>query len=352
MAVSFTNNSKLFITLKQKVDLYFKENNLKPTGNIHLYTKTAVLFSLVAITYSLILFASLTPFLNATLWGFMGLVFSGIGFGVMHDGAHGSYSDKKWVNDFMGNALHLLGGSTYLWKAKHNINHHSFTNIDGVDDDIDVKPWLRIHPDQPKHKFHRFQHIYWMGLYGLTYITWIYWRDFDKYFKKEISGIPFKKMKTKDHIEFWAWKVIYTIIFLVIPMFKIGVGPTLIGYATLCFVCGLAISVVFQLAHVVEESSFPVPDENNKIQEDWVVHQINTTANFATHNKLVSWYVGGLNFQVEHHIFPRISHVHYPAISKLLQETCQQFNVKYREMPTVFHAVRSHARYLKALGRE
>jgi linoleoyl-CoA desaturase len=348
--ISFnTKNPAFFLTLRQKVDKYFKENNIKPTGNIQLYLKTAILFTLLASSYFLLLFVPMPFLVNIILWAVIGVLFAAIGFSVMHDGAHGSYSSKKWVNEIMSNSLHLLGGSAFLWKAKHNINHHTFTNIDGVDDDIDVQPWLRIHPSQPRRWFHRFQHIYWTLLYGLTYISWIYWRDFIKYFSKKIGTLPIKKMSLRDHIEFWAWKVIYTFAFIVVPVFKLGFVQTIIGYSVLCFVCGFIISVIFQLAHVVEHSNFPVPDEKNSIDENWAIHQVNTTANFATKNKLISWYSGGLNYQIEHHIFPRISHVHYPAISRLMKETCEQFKVNYREF-SFFGAILSHARYLKMLG--
>lgn len=349
--VSFnTSNNAFFLTLKKKVDSYFKDNNIKSTGNIHLYLKTFVLFSLMISTYITLVFFSANIFLNIVLCGFLGFVFAGIGFSVMHDGAHGSYSSKKWINELMSNALHVMGGSAFLWKVKHNINHHSFTNIEGFDDDIDIQPWMRIHPDQPKLWFHKFQHIYWAFLYGLTYISWIYWRDFSKYFSRQIANTKIKNMKTRDHIEFWAWKIIYTAIFVVIPLFKLGIIPTLVGYSIMCYVCGFVISIVFQLAHIVEPAAFPVPDETNKFEHNWIIHQIHTTANFSTRSKFISWFSGGLNYQIEHHIFPRISHIHYPAISKLLKETCEQYNVSYNEFPTLFSAIRSHTKYLKNLG--
>jgi linoleoyl-CoA desaturase len=125
----------------------------------------------------------------------------------------------------------------------------------------------------------------------------------------------------------------------------------LIGYTLIVLVTGFIISIVFQLAHVVEDLNFPEPNpETKKIDNEWAIHQIETTANFATKSKLVSWYVGGLNFQVEHHLFPKISHIHYPQINQFVRETCEQFNLNYIEFPTMLGAVKSHLSHLKQIG--
>src|SRR5690606_23154492 len=116
--------------------------------------------------------------------------------------------------------------------------------------------------------------------------------------------------------------------------------------------CGFCLAVVFQLAHVVEATQFPVADEGSgKIEQEWMVHQLSTTANFATGSHTVSWLLGGLNFQVEHHLFPRISHVHYPAINKLVKATCNEFGVTYLAHRTVVGALASHLRHIYRLSR-
>ena len=270
----------------------------------------------------------------------------------MHDGAHGSYSSNKKVNSIAAYSLNLMGGSSFMWKIKHNHVHHTFTNIDGVDDDIDIQPFLRINESQRKYWIHRFQHLYFIALYGLTYFIWVYWKDYEKYFKRKVGDMPIRKMKAKEHIGFWASKLLYTCLFVFVPAYTLGWADMLIGYSVVLFVCGLTIAVVFQLAHIVEDTQFPVADiSSNKIENEWAIHQIQTTANFATRNKVVSWFMGGLNFQVEHHLFPKISHIHYPALSKIVRETCQEFNLKYIEYPTVWSALGAHVRHLKDLGR-
>lgn len=349
--VSFNNSSSPFFnTLKTKVEDYFKANQIKQTGNYKLYFKTFILLSFALATYIFVVFYTPSFWVSVLCCTLLGLNLAGIGFNIMHDGAHGSFSHKKWLNEAMGYSLNLMGGNMFLWKAKHNINHHSFTNIHGVDDDIDIEPWIRVHQDQKKYWYHRFQHIYWVVLYSVTYLLWVYANDFSKYFKGKVADIKFKKMSFTEHFIFWFSKVVYLFLFIVLPIMEVGWLPTLIGYAITSFVCGFVIAVVFQLAHVVEHTQFPVPDEKLKMEQEWAVHQINTTANFATKSKVVSWFTGGLNFQVEHHLFPKISHVHYPKISQLVKETCNQFNIDYIEYPTVFSALRSHVLYLKRVG--
>jgi linoleoyl-CoA desaturase len=352
--VSFNNkNSVFFNSLKEKVDTYFKSNNIKETGNYKLYIKTAILCASAIGLYSvLVFFTPENTWLSLFLCSLLGINLAGIGFNVMHDGAHGSFSTKTWINELMGYSLNFMGGSVYLWKYKHNVNHHSFTNIEGMDEDIDIKPWIRVHPDQEKHWYHRFQHIYWAILYCVTYLLWVFVQDFKKYFTGKIGDIPFRKMDVKEHIIFWIGKIAYVAAFIVVPIFTVGLAETIIGYLVIACVCGFIIAVVFQLAHIVEAANFETPDvPNYKVESEWAVHQIQTTANFATKSKIVSWFTGGLNYQVEHHLFPRISHIHYPKISELVRETCQQFNVPYLEFPTVLSAVRSHVGHLKQVGR-
>jgi linoleoyl-CoA desaturase len=310
-----------------------------------------VLISLAAALYAVLVFANLPAYISLPLCALMGLTFAGIGFNVMHDGGHGSYSRKPWVNEVMSLTLNLLGGNAYLWKIKHNNNHHSFTNIEGMDEDIDIRPYMRTSPDQERKWYHKYQHIYWVVLYCMVYFAWIFMKDFKKYFSGKIADTTFKKMSRKEHIIFWGSKVIYVIIFLVIPMIKLGVLPTLAGYGVMSAVCGLTLGVIFQLAHVIEGTSVhAVSDEPVRQMDDWTVHQLSTTANFSTRNKVISWFAGGLNFQVEHHLFPRISHIHYPALNKVVKEVCAQFNVKYMEYPSFFTALRSHVAYLRLVG--
>lgn len=347
------SSSAFFSTLKSKTDDYFKNKNILRTGNHKLFIKTAVLLVSLVVIYTLLVFY--TPQSNLLcilLCVLIGVNFAGIGFNIMHDGAHGSYSGNKFLNRIMGYTLNLMGGNVYLWKQKHNVNHHTYTNIEDVDDDIDIKPFLRTHTGQKRFLIHRFQHFYCFFLYGFTLIFWVFYRDFKKYFTGKISkNIDMKKMSLQEHFNFWVWKLIHFSLFIVIPIYTIGLVETIIGYNIMGFVCGLLLAIVFQLAHVVEETDFVTPiSDTTQIEKEWAIHQVSTTANFATKSKLVNRLLGGLNFQIEHHLFPRISHIHYPDLNKIVRETCREFNIVYKEFPTILSAIRSHLLHLKKVG--
>lgn len=351
--ISFNNKSNPFFTaLKQKVNHYFKENNLHISGTGKLYVKGIIQVSSAIMLYVTLVFFTPGIFISLLLCALLGINLAVIGFNVMHEGGHQSFSNYKWVNTICAYFLNALGGNSFFWKIKHNISHHTYTNIEGMDSDIDLKPFMRLHEDQSRLWIHRFQHFYFILLYGLSYFAWVFWDDFQKYFTGKISTDQHRKMDRKEHFIFWITKILYVSVYLGVPILLLGVGKVLAGYAVICFACGITIGIVFQLAHVVEGTSFPIPDKHShKIEQEWAIHQVSTTANFSTRNKVVSWLLGGLNFQVEHHLFPRISHVHYPKINELVKETCKEFKINYLEYSSVFKAIQSHLSYIKKLGR-
>jgi linoleoyl-CoA desaturase len=271
----------------------------------------------------------------------------------MHDGAHGSFSKYKWVNSLAAFSLNILGGNSFMWNMKHNVVHHAYTNVDGIDDDIDIQPWMRMSETQKKYKLHRYQHLYFWVLYSVLYIFWIFLLDYQKYFKSKVGTIPLKKMSLSDHFVFWSFKVFHAFLFVGLPIYRLGWFDWMVSFTIFTLVAGFVLSMVFQLAHTVEHTAFPVADEaTGRLEDEWAVHQIKTTANFATNNPVVSWLVGGLNFQIEHHLFPKISHVHYPAISKIIRQACQDYGLVYIEYPRVRYAVASHVAFLKQMGRK
>jgi linoleoyl-CoA desaturase len=239
-----------------------------------------------------------------------------------------------------------------MWNVKHNIIHHAYTNIDGVDDDIDIQPWMRMSTTQPRLAMHRYQHIYFWFLYALLYILWIFVLDYQKYFKKKIGEMPLKKMDFMDHFTFWFFKVLHIILFIVVPIYLLGFTPWIIGFSVYSIVAGFVISIVFQLAHTVEHTHFPMPHEDTgKLDDEWAIHQLKTTANFAPESNFTSWFVGGLNYQIEHHLFPKISHVYYPKLRNIIKQACAEYGVPYIEYPKTRHAIASHVAFLKRMGK-
>src|SRR5688500_178432 len=232
--VTFNNKKSAFYsTLKANVDQYFKENNIKKTGNWTLYSKALILIPSAIAIYVVLLTADYSAFLGISLAALLGFIIASIGFNVMHDACHGSYSSKKWVNDTLGLTLNALGGNAFIWKFKHNIVHHTYTNVDGIDDDIAKSPIMRQCSTQKWVPAHRFQHIYVVLVYAISSVAWVALMDFTKYFKQKVFSTPLQKMSTNDHIVFWLSKVLYAVFYVIIPIMLVGVKAWAIGYGTM-----------------------------------------------------------------------------------------------------------------------
>ena len=351
---SKTDTVKFFRTLNSRVNAYFKDNNIKKTGNWKIYLKTVILFSIFLTPYFLILSLSLPFWAHLLLSVVMGIGMAGIGMNVMHDGNHGAYSTNKWVNKFMGGTIYILAGNVYNWQVQHNVLHHTYTNIHGHDEDLDAGRIIRFTKNAEWRRFHKFQHYYSIFLYGLMTFNWAITTDFKqmrRYLKRKLSyGAP--KSPAFQWTTLVITKIIYFSIWIVLPII-VGVvwWQVLLGFFVMHYTAGLILSVVFQLAHVVEETANPEVNDQGEIENTWAIHQLYTTANFAPKNKIVNWFTGGLNHQIEHHIFPNISHVHYSKIGEIVKQTARECNLPYHEFSTLRGAVAAHFKHLKALGQ-
>ncbi|MFN4147601.1 MAG: fatty acid desaturase family protein [Runella sp.] len=290
------------------------------------------------------------------LWFVMGLALAGLGMSVMHDANHGAYSENDSVNYWVGSiCLNALGGSTFNWHLQHNVLHHMYTNIVHIDEDINDKLLLKFSPHTPVKGFHRFQWLYAFLFYGLLTLYWVTLKDFIQFFSHIHKGINTYSLaeNVKVFVKILLIKIVYFSILFGIPVlvFKLPMGEVVAGFLLMHFVGGVILTTVFQLAHAVEDTAHPLPDAQGIIENDWAIHQLHTTVNFSRHNKWLSWYVGGLNFQVEHHLFPKISHVHYPALSDIVKQTAEEYDIPYLENPTFFEALGSHLSILKQLGK-
>lgn len=352
--VTFNNrNSVFYHELKKEVDRYFAGKKIKKTGNWKLYLKSGLLL-LSAILLYVFLLVFPWPVTGIVLLGaLLGFIHACIGFNVMHDANHGSFSSRRWVNNLMGLTMNALGSNAFIWKQKHNIIHHTYTNIDGLDDDIAKSPILRMCSTQKWLPVHRIQHLYLPLAYALSSLLWAFVTDYLKYFGKKVHTTGLQKMDGKEHVIFWASKLLYIGVYILIPLFFKGWLFWLLFFGSLHVIFGLTLAFVFQLAHVVEHTGFDaVSDDPRIIESEWAVHQLKTTSNFAMNNKIVSWLVGGLNFQIEHHLFPRISHVHYPALSKIVMPLCRQYQLPYHHFPSTRAALLSHIRFMKQMGKK
>jgi linoleoyl-CoA desaturase len=350
--VTFNTQKKSFYSsLHKKVEIYFKDRRINKTGDHRLFIKAFLLIFSAGLLYVLLLTVRLHPAAGLILCGLMGFLLATIGFNVMHDANHGSFSGKRWVNEALSLTANLMGVNAWLWRQKHNLIHHTFTNLDGVDEDLATTSLLRMGPYQKKYRVHRYQAFYCIPVYGLTSLMWTFFSDFKKYFTRKIQVTALPEMSSGEHLLFWFSKILYAFLFIGLPVYLLGFLPFLAGFLAMHLVLGITLAVVFQLAHVVEATHFEdAHKEDLHIGQEWAVHQVRTTADFATGNPVISWLTGGLNFQVEHHLFPRISHIHYPVIQRMVKETCADFGIRYNGYPTMWAAFRSHLRLMKRLG--
>jgi len=316
-----------------------------------MYLKTAIVLGWFAASYTLLVFSTGTWWSALLLAVSLGLSMAAVGFNIQHDAGHQAYSDRRWVNKLMAMTLDLLGGSSYVWARKHNSIHHTYSNISGHDNDLDIGFFGRLSPDQKRLRFHRLQHYYLWALYGCLSIKWQFYDDFHEVITGRIGGHRFARPTGWNLLTFIGGKVVFFSLALVIPLLLHPAWAVLAFYVAASFVQGVALSIVFQLAHCVEEADFPLPRPNTgRMDTSWAVHQVDTTVNFAPRNRLLSWFIGGLNFQVEHHLFPQICHVHYAALAKLVEETCGEFRLRYLAHETFLSGVASHFRWLRRMG--
>lgn len=317
--------------------------------------KTIFMLLLFFVPLVLIIFGSLSSVpLLFSLFVLSGLGMAGIGMGIMHDAIHGSYSKNKYVNKIMGYTINLIGANNEVWRLQHNVLHHSFTNIEEHDDDINAPFFLRFSPHADKNKLHKFQHLYAWVFYGLSTLSWVTSKDFIRLTRYYKMGLVKDKRAYKlGLMKIILWKIVYYSYALVLPLVLSGFTPgiILLAFLAMHFVTGLTISLVFQSAHVVSNASFPLPNEHGSMEDESLAHQLATTCNFSPNSKVLSWLLGGLTNQIEHHLFPHISHVHYKKIAPIVEQTSREFGLPYHENGSFIMAISEHFKMLYQLGR-
>ena len=354
--IRFSNkDAKAFVKeVRSRVDDYFAETGKSRNANASAWIKTVVMLTLTFGSYALIMLGGFTPAQMWILTFVMGVGMAGVGFCVAHDALHGAYSSRPWVNKLLGFSFDVVGANGYMWKITHNVIHHTYTNIHDVDEDLTVSPLLRLSPGARLYWFHRFQHLYGFFAYGFATINWLFAKDFQQFLKKDIGPYTDKKHPAGEVAVLVAGKVVTYFWMIILPLVVLDITwwQFLIGFLTLHVTAGMILGIIFQLAHVVEGPEFPQPDEQGNMEYAWLVHEMHTTANFAARNKALSWYIGGLNYQIEHHLFPQVCSVHYPALAPIVQDIASKHNIPYHYNPTLRSAMASHYRMLKHLGPE
>lgn len=357
--VKFSSQIKpdFIIELREKVKEYFEKNQISKYGNANMVLKSIFMMTLYFGPYLLMLTGLIDSIPGIIIsWAVMGIGMTGVGMVLMHDANHGSYSKNQKINKFLSKSMYLLGGYPAAWRQQHNTQHHGFTNIEGHDEDIDQIGLLRFSPHKPLKKVHQFQYLYAWFFYGLSTLSWVTIKDFKKLrlYKKTNVTIVNNKSHNRLMVELIFSKILYHIVFLVLPLVFIAISWywIVLCFLMMHFIAGVLLSAIFQTAHIMPDSTFPLPDEKGNLENSWAVHQLLTTTDYSPKSRVFSWMIGGLNYQIEHHLFPNISHVHYRHIAVLVQSTARKHNVPYYVHSNFFLALVNHVKMLKSLGKE
>lgn len=338
--------------LTRRVNRYFKDNNISKGANREMILKTILILGVFVASYVLIISNLFSPWVLIPLAMINGFFTALIGLNIAHDAIHGAYSSNDKVNRGLAAVFNIIGANDYTWRISHNLIHHTFTNIPDHDSDIDQIPVIRLNPKQKLWKIHRFQYIYTFFFYSLTSLSWVFIKDYSLFFGSKITRHKQNPSPAREIFRLFGYKLIYYTLFLIIPVIIIPLPwyYILLGFLLLHIVEGLTLALIFQLAHIVEGTDFPVPDQDGTMEYSWAVHQMYTTADFARKNPLANFLFGGLNFQIEHHLFPKICHTHYKNLAPIVKATAKEYNLPYIEHDTFFGAIRSHIKVLKRLG--
>lgn len=340
-------------TLNRRVNNYFKDNNISKTANTKMILKGLFHGTIWIGSYCMLIFGGFSLGINYLLWAILGFSIAMVSVNIAHDAIHGAYSKHKWVNDLLSHTFNFNGASAYMWTKMHNQAHHTYTNIDGHDEDIAPVPIVRLCAEAPLWSIHRYQHIYSFFLYTLSTLSWVLMKDYKKFFANDVGNYTGQDHPRKEYFLLFFYKFINYTLFIIIPLIMLpyGWGNTILGFLLMHAVSGFFLAVIFMLAHVVEEAHFFLPNEEGNMENSWAVHQLYTTANFSEESEFMAFITGGLNQQVEHHLFPNICSIHYPALSKIVKKTAAEYGHPYLTAPFPI-AIASHVRFLKRMGSE
>lgn len=339
--------------VKQRVASYFAESGQSDKGGWRMMAKSACLLGGFFALYGLLLATPLPAWAVVGAALIMGVLLAGVGFCISHDALHGAYSESNTINKIIGYSFDIVGANGYMWQVTHNVIHHTYTNIEGLDEDLAVSPLIRLSPSAPYVWYHRFQHLYAWLLYSFSTLFWVFIKDFKYFFASELGPYKDRKHATREWVRLWVFKGFFYGWSIAMPlaMPHISLWEFVAVFLAIQMTAGLILGVVFQLAHVVEHTDFPEPTADGAMPDDWMVHELRTTSNFGRASAILRWYVGGLNFQVEHHLFPKVCSRHYPALAPMVEEAAQQHGLPYHQHATFWGAVGSHYRMLRRFSR-
>lgn len=350
--LSFESGGAFMAATRRDVEQYLSSGGTRVRGLVALYAKAVVALGLLLGSWTALMLADPGPWLALACLAGLVLGTTLTAFCVMHDANHGAYFRKRRLNHLLGwSADALLGMSSYAWRVKHNVAHHTYTNVDEYDDDITQVPLARLMPVQEPRPWYRLQHLYIWPLYGLMGLRWQTLGDVTALVRGGVGRSALRAPRGWDLAGLAAGKVVFVGWALALPMLVYPWWLVLSVYVAFSVVVSLIMAVTFQLAHCVEEADFVTAEQLSAEKRLWAVHEVETTVDFCPRNRALTWLLGGLNFQIEHHLFPGVPHTHYMRIAEIVQRNAREHGVRYTVHRSLRAALRSHYRHLRAMGR-
>jgi len=355
--LKFKNDPKdqeFFRELKRRVNQYFKTNEIEKSGNSTSKAKAVLLFTLYIICFISIFYTSTLASLFLA-FGILGILTIFLALNVAHDAAHGTFTSNKKLNNLLVYTFDFLGANGYLWKMKHVHSHHPHVNIPNMDGDIkQTNNIVRIFPNSPFFNYHRYQFIYMPFLYLLYTLIWLLFRDFKDFLRPDVSGKDVITHDAKESAVFIIGKTFFLFRMIALPfiILNFSLPQILIAFLIFHFCASATVALALISAHIGEHSVYPEPNKNGQMNDSWVRHQIITTSDFATNSFVLTHLFGSFNHHIIHHLFPNICHIHYPPLTKILKQTCEEYNMPYNENPRLWDAMLSHFEFLKIRSKQ
>jgi linoleoyl-CoA desaturase len=342
----------VFREIQRDVEAVLARKGIRTRALIQLHLKTVIAIVLPIIGWIVLMTASPGIPLGIACLLVVGLGAMLVAFCVQHDANHGASFRSRRFNRIVGfSADAMLGFSSYAWRVKHNVAHHTYTNVDNYDDDISQVPLARLLPVQSSKPWYRLQHFYIWPMYSLMVLRMQAFGDIAALVRGRIGRSRLRMPRGWDLAGIVSGKLVYIGWAIVIPLFIYPWWVVVVAYVSVAMVVGLVTATTFQLAHCVDEATYRSDDELGDGQTVWAVHQIESTVDFCPRNPVLTWVLGGLNYQIEHHLFPRLPHTLYPQIAGIVRSRAERHGVRYTCQPSLWRALCSHASHVREMGR-